>query len=339
MEKAYENAMIAMEFRKSNEGKRLGGYLKLLNKIANELLEYYVEENCCSELHFRHFKFQCPAHEEHVIATYHTWNYAHLGMEEVEQFVIFMAAYELYTFINEHETCPVASKFKDLIGGILNLCIIEFDENIYVVDTRMRAAQESTNILQEEDDESLSLGMPMSPQEEDKEEQKKEEEDDQSISLGMPMQPQDEDEEEQVEEEWSSYPSPTPNNGNIQIPMNNPSYTIASDDDSSLPSSPLCGTIVSNIWEDESDIIELDDPLCSLDDLFSCGDSIQNYVVKFTFDACKHYERGRDNSPLYVSTLFKMQATDHYVHWIPQPCCYLFIYKMPMHRKKVRLKY
>ena len=49
--------------------------------------------------------------------------------------------------------------------------------------------------------------------ESDREDQKKEGEDDRSISLGIPMQPQEEDEEEQVEEEWSSYPSPTPNNG------------------------------------------------------------------------------------------------------------------------------
>jgi hypothetical protein len=60
----------------------------------------------------------------------------------------------------------------------------------------------STHILQE-DDKSLSLGMPIPPQEEDKEEQKKIEE-----------------QEEQVEEEWSSYPSSTPNNGNTRIPMN-----------------------------------------------------------------------------------------------------------------------
>ena len=88
-------------------------------------------------------------------------------MEEVEQFVIFMAAYELYTFIDEHDTCPIASQFKVLIATILDLCIVEFNENIYVVDTRKRAAQESSNILQEEDDKSLSLGMPMQPQEED----------------------------------------------------------------------------------------------------------------------------------------------------------------------------
>ena len=38
------------------------------------------------------------------------------------------------------------------------------------------------------------------------------------------------------------------------------------------------------------------------------------------------------------SDLLKMQATDYYMHWIPHGYCYLFIYKMPMHRKRVRLK-
>ena len=48
----------------------------------------------------------------------------------------------------------------------------------------------------------------------------------------------------------------------------------------------------------------INDPLCSLDDLSLCGESIQNCVVKFTYDACKHYEGGRDNSPLYVFQLY-----------------------------------
>jgi hypothetical protein len=90
--------------------------------------------------------------------------------------------------------------------------------------------------------------------------------------------------------------------------------------------------------EDESDLIELDDPLCSLDDKSLCGDSIQNYVVMFNFNACNYYERGRDKNPLYVSMLFKMQVIDYYMHWLPQIYCYLFIYKIPMHRKRVRLK-
>ena len=76
--------------------------------IASGLLNAHKEETCCSE-YCRHFEFQCPSNKiEPVIATYHTGNYAHLGMEEVEQFVIFMGAYELNTFIDEHETFPIA---------------------------------------------------------------------------------------------------------------------------------------------------------------------------------------------------------------------------------------
>ena len=42
---------------------------------------------------------------------------------------------------------------------------------------------------------------------------------------------QKEDNKQKVEEEWSSYPSSSPNNGNEQILMKTPSYTIASNDD------------------------------------------------------------------------------------------------------------
>ena len=127
-------------------------------------------------------------------------------MEEVEQFVIFMAAYELYTFIDEHETCPIASQFKVLIATILDLCIIEFNENIYVVDTRKKAAQERSNVLQEEDDENISL------------EEEVCEEEDKNLSLGMPVQPQEDDENgEQLEnEERKLQPSPPMDEGNTQ---------------------------------------------------------------------------------------------------------------------------
>jgi hypothetical protein len=46
----------------------------------------------------------------------------------------------------------------------------------------------------------------------------------------MHMPPQEENKEEQVDREWSSYPSPTPKNGNTQIPMNIPSYIIKNDE-------------------------------------------------------------------------------------------------------------
>ena len=59
--------------------------------------------------------------------------------------------------------------------------------------------------------------------------------------------------------------------------------------------------------------------------------------VKFVSTTCNYYEKGR-KAYLYASMLFKTQPTDHYMHWLTQNCCYLFIYKMPMHRKGVRLK-
>jgi hypothetical protein len=52
--------------------------------------------------------------------------------------------------------------------------------------------------------------------------------------------------------------------------------------------------------------------------MYLCGDSIHNYDFEFTFDACKYFERGRDKSCLYVSILFKMQATHNYMLWLPQ---------------------
>jgi hypothetical protein len=86
------------------------------------------------------------------------------------------------------------------------------------------------------------------------------------------MPPQEEEEkEEHVEEEWSIYPSPTPNNGNEHILTN---------DDLSLSCSPLCGTIMTNIWEDESDIIELDDPLCNIKEMVEIIKSSHNNCTR-----------------------------------------------------------
>ena len=89
MENYYKNAWIVAQFGESGEGRRLRLYMGVLNTIASGLLNYHKEETCCSE-YSRHFEFQCPSNRvEPVIATYHIGNYAHLGMEEVEQFVVF----------------------------------------------------------------------------------------------------------------------------------------------------------------------------------------------------------------------------------------------------------
>jgi hypothetical protein len=139
-----------------------------INYIAKELLLHH-DTTCCSEQKDKHFEFQCRFHEECVIASYHTGDYAHLGMEQVEEFVTFLACVELQSFIDENRTCPIANRFEREITFILEYCKMNFSQNIYVVDynekLRGKLAQKSTDVLQVEEDKDLSLGMPVQPQE------------------------------------------------------------------------------------------------------------------------------------------------------------------------------
>jgi hypothetical protein len=76
-------------------------------------------------------------------------------MGQVEQFVTFMAACELETFIYEHEDCLVASKFINAITNILQYCITNFLDNVYIVDynKRVMADHKSTSLLHKEENE------------------------------------------------------------------------------------------------------------------------------------------------------------------------------------------
>ena len=61
-----------------------------------------------------------------------------------------------------------------------------------------------------------------------------------------------------------------------------------------------------------------------------------SYVVKFASIACNYYERGGNRCPLYVTNYMLHSPTDN-MHLSTSIFCHSLIYKMPMHRKKVRL--
>ena len=63
-----------------------------------------------------------------------------------------------------------------------------------------------------------------------------------------------------------------------------------------------------------------------------------NYIVNFASTICNYYERGGDKCPLYVPNNFKLQTPTDNMHWFTPNCCDSFIYKMLMHRKKVRFR-
>jgi hypothetical protein len=139
-------------------------------------------------------------------------------------------------------------------------------------------------------------------------------------------------------------------------------YDSTLDDGPILLEDPPCLELVTNLWEDKDDMLAvcdntlthesptlfLNSPIYTIEkflyaEKYLCGlklsctnnHSTHNHHV---YDvSCNYFERGR-RPYLYVFLLFKIQPTDHHMHWLPQNCCYLFIYKMPMHRKGVRLK-
>ena len=66
-------------------------------------------------------------------------------------------------------------------------------------------------------------------------------------------------------------------------------------------------------------------------------DSI-GYMVEYTFTTCNYYERGGDKNSLYVTNNYMLQVNIVNMHWETSNYDDSFTYKMPMHRKKVRLR-
>jgi hypothetical protein len=60
-------------------------------------------------------------------------------------------------------------------------------------------------------------------------------------------------------------------------------------------------------------------------------------MVGSTYTTCNYYKRGGDKSPHYATNNYKLQGDAINIHWKTYIHCYSFIYKMPMHKKEVRL--
>ena len=139
---------LYMNYRESRKGKVMSAVLEKLNTIAKILLKRH-DINFCSKQDTKHLKFQCGFSEEVLIANYHWNNYIHLGFEEVEQFVLFMGASEIESFMaKNYETCIACKNLKDHVSSILDYCIEHYNNNPYIIDykERLSHAQECIHI-------------------------------------------------------------------------------------------------------------------------------------------------------------------------------------------------
>ena len=63
-----------------------------------------------------------------------------------------------------------------------------------------------------------------------------------------------------------------------------------------------------------------------------------DYMVEFISSTCNYYKRGGNKNPLYATNKYMLQVTTVNMRGEISTYCDSFIYKMPMHRKKVRLR-
>jgi hypothetical protein len=64
-----------------------------------------------------------------------------------------------------------------------------------------------------------------------------------------------------------------------------------------------------------------------------------SYTINFPSSKCNYYERGGYKHPLYANDSYKLHLPTINMHWYTPIVCDSFIYKIPMHRKKLRLRY
>jgi hypothetical protein len=144
--------ILSLKQRRSQEGKHLNELLRSPEHIAKYLLTRY-ERNCLS-WYYDNFDFQCRYHKEHVIKSYHSYKHVPLGIKEVEQYVLFKAAYELKTCIDAiYETSGITNNHDIETTRIHNYCIENFMDNIYVFQLNKKGTtnQLSTSLLHKEE--------------------------------------------------------------------------------------------------------------------------------------------------------------------------------------------
>jgi hypothetical protein len=129
--------------------------MSYLKDVATKLCDFY-DITCCSGQKNKHFGFYCENNVDPAIVTNLKGGYHEYGIEQGNQYATFVGAYELFSFINEKpEICAMASKVMKTIFYLVNFCLENFHNN-YCIDQFVKnlfAGKESTNILQEEEEE------------------------------------------------------------------------------------------------------------------------------------------------------------------------------------------
>ena len=176
--------------RLSQKWKLLLDQIHRLQCYAWNLCEIY-DVTCCSENPKKHLPYQCEFIDNGILSSYAKGVYNYYDVQQIEEFVAFVGAYEIESLFKECENLDDAV-YKPENFAILKYWYenYEYNSDIDAFIEKVSVVQEETNILQESMEEGI----------------------DETVSS---LDEKDEEEsEEQKEEERISYPCPPSNESN-----------------------------------------------------------------------------------------------------------------------------
>ena len=306
--------------------------LEHLNDMAIEFCELH-DVTCCFRKDYKHSPYQCKHNSDPLIVCYRENKFSCPDIEQVEKYIAYVAAHEIDFLIDKFfATSHEARVMKGHISILLQLCKKEFSDNVYVKE-RILASMESTNILQEEDVENISL-----------KEEECEEEIEKDIfqpklgeELDLPASPPTNDSSTQTQKSFVIYENPCyyDETNNAPLLFNNATneliddneecclnmlYDNALDDGPMLIDNPQCLEVVTNLCEDKNDILSvcngtlthesptlfLNSPCYTMKEKFAyvekylCGLQLSlvpniccNHDIKLDIDLNNYFERGK----------------------------------------------
>ena len=148
------------EYRSTREGNSIYELLEHLDEFATEFCELY-DTTCCTREDYKHLHYQCKHNSDPIIAAYTRCKFICQDIKQVEEYVIYFAAHELESIVNENfDTSHEERVMKGHASIILQICINEFSDNEYVINynERILAAIESARILEKEHVVQSKLG-------------------------------------------------------------------------------------------------------------------------------------------------------------------------------------
>ena len=86
------------DYRLTQKGKLLWDQIHILNWYARQLCLRY-DYTCCSRMKAPHLPFSCKFNDNETLASYANGIYDYYDVEQIEEFVAFMGAYEIESFL------------------------------------------------------------------------------------------------------------------------------------------------------------------------------------------------------------------------------------------------